>query len=298
MNKTAQDKYDSIKDGKGFIAALDQSGASTPRSLAHYGIPASSYEDEHEMLNHMHTFRTRVIASPCFTSDKILGAILYADTVSKEIDGKHSAQYLWDTKGIPSFAKIDNGTLPRHHGVQLLNSIPGLFKIIYGLKNKGLSGIKMRSVIHEPNQRSIERLIAQQFQIANAALEHELIPIIEPEVLLTSNQKAEAEAIALEEIFKHLSVMHPHLQVILKVSIPETSGMYESLINHPNVMHVVALSGGDKQQVAVDKLTANHGMKASFSRALLESLHVDQSDEEFNSILSNSIDNIYRASKQ
>ena len=296
MKKEAQNKYDAIKDGSGFIAALDQSGSSTPRSLANYGISSESYEDDEEMLKLMHQYRTRIITAPCFTSDKILGAILYADTVSKYIDGIPSAKYLWDEKGIPSFAKVDNGLMQRAFGVQQLKSIPGLFKLINMLKLKGVSGIKMRSVIHEPNQLGISRLVKQQFQIANAALEHELIPIIEPEVLISSPDKSESDKILLNELEKNLAEMHPHLQVILKISIPECIDMYSSLRDHPNVMHLVALSGGYSQQEAADRLSTHHGMRASFSRALLEGLYVDQSDERFNEILSRSIDNIYKAS--
>ncbi len=289
-----QEQAQRMTNGKGFIAALDQSGGSTPKALAAYGIAADSYQGEDEMFNLVHQMRTRIITSPAFSKEHILAAILFEQTMDREIEGKKTGDYLWDVKGIVPFLKVDKGLAAEENGVQLMKPMPGLDDLLKRAVERHIFGTKMRSVIKKASREGIKAIVDQQFEIGEKISKAGLVPIIEPEVDIHIADKAEAEAILKEEILKHLEKVEK--PVMLKLSIPSKDNFYEELIRHPKVMRVVALSGGYSRDEANELLARNHGLIASFSRALAEGLSAQQSDAEFNAMMKDSVDKIYAAS--
>lgn len=285
-----------MKEDKGFIAALDQSGGSTPKALLNYGIYEDAYHNDEEMFNLVHEMRTRIIKSKSFDNRKILGAILFKKTMDSEIDGKPTAKYLWDEKKIVPFLKIDNGLREINQGVQMMKPIPGLEELLEEAKDKGIFGTKMRSVIKEYNPQGIKELVEEQFEIAKIVIEHDLVPIIEPEVDINAERKEEIEWLLREEIIKELNALPIKNDVMLKLTLPEKENYYKELIENPKVLRVVALSGGYPMEVANEKLLYNEGMIASFSRALVEKLNVNLSDDDFDNELGLAINSIYNAS--
>ena len=281
----------------GFIAALDQSGGSTPKALRLYGVEESEYANDEEMFGKIHEMRARIIKSPAFTGDKVMGAILFERTMDGDIDGIPTAQYLWEKRRVVPFLKVDKGLADEADGVQLMKPMPDLDHLLERAVSKGIFGTKMRSVIHAANPKGIAAVVAQQFDVGRQILGHGLMPIIEPEVTITIADKAEAEDILLAEITKQLDAMPADKQVMLKLSLPEKANQYKSLVDHPRVMRVVALSGGYSRDDANAKLSCNTNMIASFSRALTEGLSARQSDAEFDAKLADTIDCIFTASK-
>ncbi|TVT27834.1 fructose bisphosphate aldolase [Salinicoccus cyprini] len=290
-----QEQFDKVKNGKGFIAALDQSGGSTPKALLGYGVQEDAYSNEDEMFTLVHEMRTRIITSPSFNADQILGAILFEQTMDREIEGKYTAEYLAD-KGIVPFLKVDKGLADEKDGVQLMKPMPDLDQLLERANERGIFGTKMRSNILEPNEQGIREVVDQQFEVALQILNAGLVPIIEPEVNVYSENKEQSEKILREEIEKHLDQLEADQQVMLKLSIPTNANEYKSLIEHPRVVRVVALSGGYSRDEANEKLKQNEGLIASFSRALAAELNVNQSDEEFDKKLKEAVDTIYDAS--
>lgn len=293
MNK---EQLERIHTGKGFIAALDQSGGSTPKALLQYGIKEDSYSNDEEMFELVHAMRTRIIKSPAFDSKYILGAILFENTMDRKIDDQFTADYLWEKKGIVPFLKVDKGLAELENGVQLMKPIPDLNDLLKRAVDKHIFGTKMRSVIKEANADGIRNVVEQQFDIGKQILSMGLVPIIEPEVDIYSNDKQQSEQILKDELLKQLSALDKDVRVMLKLSIPTEDNFYRELIEEPHVLRVVALSGGYDQTEANEKLARNHGLIASFSRALSEGLTAQQTDEEFNAMLSRSIQAIYEAS--
>nr|WP_070960493.1 fructose bisphosphate aldolase [Hyphomonas sp. Mor2] len=280
----------------GFVAALDQSGGSTPKALKLYGIESDAWASDEEMFGLIHDMRARIVKSPAFTGDKVMGAILFERTMDGEIDGVPTAQYLWEKRGVVPFLKVDKGLAEQANGVQLMNPMPELDTLLERASKKGIFGTKMRSVIHAANQDGIAANVAQQFEVGRQILGHGLVPIIEPEVNITIDDKADAEDILLAEITKQLDTVPADQQVMLKLSLPEKANQYKSLVDHPRVMRVVALSGGYSREEANRRLCQNTGMIASFSRALTEGLSAQQSDADFDTLLASTIDSIYDAS--
>ena len=281
---------------KGFIAALDQSGGSTPKALRLYGIPEDKYSTDDEMFDLVHEMRTRIIKSPSFTGEKIIGAILFEKTIERKIDDKFTADYLWEEKGIVPFLKVDKGLQPEANGVQLMKDIPTLDELLKKGIEKHIFGTKMRSVIKSANEEGIKAVVAQQFDIAKKILSYGLIPIIEPEVDIHSVDKEKCEEILKKEIFANLDKLDKDPKIMLKLTIPSVEGFYSDVIAHDNVLRVVALSGGYTRADSNEKLAKNPGLIASFSRALTEGLNVDQTQKEFDDLLEESIDGIYQAS--
>lgn len=281
---------------KGFIAALDQSGGSTPKALRLYGIPEDKYSTDDEMFDLVHEMRTRIIKSPSFTGDKVIGAILFEKTIERKIDDKFTADYLWEEKGIVPFLKVDKGLQPEANGVQLMKDIPTLDELLKKGIEKHIFGTKMRSVIKSANEEGIKAIVAQQFDIAKKILSYGLIPIIEPEVDIHSADKEKCEEILKKEIFANLDKLDKDQKIMLKLTIPSVEGFYSDVIAHDNVLRVVALSGGYTRAESNEKLAKNPGLIASFSRALTEGLNVDQTQKEFDDLLEESIDGIYQAS--
>ena len=281
----------------GFIAALDQSGGSTPKALKLYGVDESAWSSDEEMFGLIHEMRARIIKSPAFTGEKVMGAILFERTMDGEIDGTPTAQYLWENRGVVPFLKVDKGLAEAKDGVKLMNPMPDLDALLERAVSKGVFGTKMRSVIDAANPQGIAANVAQQFEVGRQILGHGLVPIIEPEVTITIEDKAEAEDILLAEITKQLDNLPAGKQIMLKLSLPEKANQYKSLIDDPRVMRVVALSGGYSREDANNKLSKNTGMIASFSRALTEGLSAGQSDEAFNTMLAATIDSIFEASR-
>ncbi|WP_323703803.1 fructose bisphosphate aldolase [Mammaliicoccus sp. Dog046] len=290
-----QEQFEKVKNGKGFIAALDQSGGSTPKALKDYGIDESQYSNEDEMFTLVHEMRTRIVTSPAFTSEKILGAILFEQTMDREVEGKYTSEYLAD-KGVVPFLKVDKGLAEEKNGVQLMKVIPGLDELLQRAKSRGVFGTKMRSNILEANKDAIAEVVQQQFEIGKQIIEAGLVPIIEPEVNINSNDKAEIEDILKEEIAKELDKLEDNQFVMLKLTIPTNPNQYETLSEHPNVVRVVALSGGYSREKANELLKENNSLIASFSRALVTDLFADQSAETFDSHLQDAVDSIYDAS--
>ncbi|UXS75684.1 fructose bisphosphate aldolase [Staphylococcus chromogenes] len=288
-------QLEKIKNGKGFIAALDQSGGSTPKALSGYGVNEDQYRNDDEMFNLVHEMRTRIVTSPSFTSDKVIGAILFEQTMDREVEGQHTGDYLAN-KGIVPFLKIDKGLAEQKDGVQLMKPMPELESLLDRATEHKIFGTKMRSNILEFNKDGINQVIDQQFEVAQQIIAKGLVPIIEPEVNIDATDKAEIEAYLSEVIQKHLDALPEDALVMLKLTIPTNKNQYESLINHPNVVRVVALSGGYSREHANEVLKTNNGLIASFSRALINDLRVNQSDEEFDKILGETIDSIYDAS--
>lgn len=291
-----QEQMNRMHMGKGFIAALDQSGGSTPKALMQYGISKDCYSSDEEMFNLVHEMRTRIIMSPAFNSEHILGAILFENTMYRKIEDQFTADFLWNNKKIVPFLKVDKGLVELENGVQLMKPIPDLSNIIKKATEKNIFGTKMRSVIKEANPLGIQKIVEQQFYIGKQIAEAGLIPIIEPEVDIYSVDKERSEKILKGEVFNQLSILDKDIKIILKLSIPTEDDFYHDLMDDPHVVRVVALSGGYTQSEANEKLAHNHGLIASFSRALSQNLAVQQTDEQFNTTLSNSIQAIYEAS--
>lgn len=286
-----------VAEKPGFIAALDQSGGSTPKALRLYGIQESAYSNDEEMYALIHQMRARIIKSPAFTGEKVVGAILFERTMDGEIDGIPTAEYLWTKRQVVPFLKVDKGLADEKDGVQLMKPMPELDTLLERAVSKGIFGTKMRSVINAANAEGIAAIVAQQFDVGRQILGHGLMPIIEPEVTITIADKAEAEEILLAEILKQLDALGHDKQVMLKLSLPTKANLYKPLVDHPRVMRVVALSGGYSREEANNKLAANTGIIASFSRALTEGLSAQQTDADFDAVLGDTIDCICEASK-
>ena len=282
--------------GNGFIAALDQSGGSSPKALAAYGIDESAWENDEQMFEKIHEMRTRIIINPKF-DERISGAILFERTMNSEIEGMPTAQYLSEKKNIVPFLKVDEGLADELNGVQLMKEMKGLTERLKSANGHGIFGTKMRSVIHSANAEGIAAIVAQQFAVGGVIIDAGLMPIIEPEVNIKSTEKAACETLLRAELLKSLDALPEDKHVMLKLTLPEEAGFYTSLINHPRVLRVVALSGGYSRDEANSKLIMNAGMTASFSRALVQDLRADQSEEEFTAALDSAIESIYQASK-
>lgn len=283
-------------NGKGFIAALDQSGGSTPKALKTYGLSEDSYKNEDEMFDLVHEMRTRIMTSPAFTSEKVVGAILFEGTMERDVCNMPAADYLWEKKGIVPFLKIDKGLQTEDHGVQLLKEIPNLEQLLEKAKAHHIFGTKERSVINLANKKGIAAVVSQQFDLGKKVVEAGLIPIIEPEVAIDSSEKEEAESILFDELKKQLDALKPNVKVMLKLTLPTQVDLYKELTTHPNIIRIVALSGGYSREDANEVLAKNQGVIASFSRALTEGLAVNQTDTDFNQTLGHSIEGIYQAS--
>jgi len=285
-----------MRSGQGFIAALDQSGGSTPKALKLYGLGEDSYSNEAEMFDLVHDMRTRIIKSPVFDSNRILGVILFEMTMNRSIDDLGSAEYLWRKKGIVPFLKIDNGLLEEVNGVQLMKPIPQLMQRLQSAKDHEVFGTKMRSVIKLANEIGIKGCVEQQFALGSQILQEGLIPIIEPEIDINSPDKAAAEVLLKKSLFEYLDSLTGTQSVMLKLTLPNQFGFYSDLVSHPRVLRVVALSGGYSRDKANELLAQNPNLIASFSRALTEGLNVNQSESEFDQLLDRSIQSIYEAS--
>lgn len=288
--------FEQVKAGKGFIAALDQSGGSTPKALKLYGVEESEYSGDEAMFDLIHKMRSRLIKSKVFTGDRIVGAILFEMTMERQIDGIGSAEFLWNNKKIVPFLKIDNGLAAESNDVQLMKPIPELSARIAAANKHGVFGTKMRSVINLANAAGIEAVVAQQFEIGKEIIAGGLIPIIEPEVNIKSEQKAQAEEILKTSLISHLNKLNENQTVMLKLSLPTKPNLYQDLVNHPRVLKVVALSGGYSRDDANKMLAENKGVIASFSRALTEGLSAKQSDDQFDALLDSTIQSIFDAS--
>ena len=286
-----------IADGEGFIAALDQSGGSTPNALLAYGIHEDAYSGDDEMFELMHAMRTRIITSDSFNGDRILGAILFEDTMDREIEGRGSAEYLWGVKGVVPFLKVDRGLAGESEGVQTMKPMPGLDSLLQRARDKGVFGTKMRSVIKLANPEGVASVVDQQFDVARRIMATGLIPIIEPEIDIHSPEKAEAETTLKTATLQRLDGLDADQNVMLKLTLPEEDNFHAAFVNHPRVLKVVALSGGYSRQEANARLSRNNGVVASFSRALTEGITVKQSDEEFDASLNDSIQSIFEASQ-
>ena len=291
-----QEMKDQIKNGRGFIAALDQSGGSTPTALKRYGVLEDAYSNEEEMFDLVHQMRTRIITNPAFTKDHILGAILFERTMDSEIQGKPTADYLWEEKHIVPFLKIDKGLADLENGVQRMKPNPGLDALLDKAIEKHIFGTKMRSVIQSYNEEAIVGIVDQQFDLARQIIKKGLVPIVEPEVSIDSPEKEKCEALLVKELKKHLDQLEEGQDVLLKLTLPNIPNLYQELTKHPRVLRVVALSGGYSREEANDKLAKNENIIASFSRGLTEGLSKQQSDEEFTKTLEASIQDIYEAS--
>ena len=289
-------QLDRMHSGKGFIAALDQSGGSTPKALEQYGVHESSFTNDEEMYMLVHEMRTRIIKSPVFDGEYILASILFENTMDRKIDGQDTADYLWEKKSIVPFLKVDKGLGDLVNGVQLMKPIPNLDELLTRAVEKNIFGTKMRSVIKEANTEGIREVVEQQFKVGLQIFEKGLVPIIEPEVDIYSTDKEKSEEILKEEIKKQLSLLDQDVKVMLKLSIPTINDFYKELMSDPHVVRVVALSGGYSEEEANAKLAQNHGLIASFSRALSEGLSAGQSDKDFNNKLGKTIKDIYSAS--
>lgn len=295
VNRTEQ--IARMRSDKGFIAALDQSGGSTPKALQLYGISEDQFTDEEEMFNLMHDMRTRIITSSCFSEAHIIGAILFEQTMERHVSGIPTADFLWNTKKIVPFLKIDKGLKDPKDGVRLMKDIPNLHETLKKALDYGIFGTKMRSVIDEDNVVGIEKIVDQQFEIGKITLDAGLTPIIEPEVTINISQKLKAEKNLKQSLIKNLNKLAPKQKILLKLTLPEKENFYQDLVKHPNVLRVVALSGGYSLEEANKRLRENCGVVASFSRALTQSLFVHQNIDEFNSALEQTISAIADASK-
>ncbi|HXX74011.1 MAG TPA: fructose bisphosphate aldolase [Nitrospiraceae bacterium] len=285
-----------MKTHPGFIAALDQSGGSTPNALRRYGIKEGAWSNDNEMFVIVHQMRTRIITSPSFSGQRIIGAILFEDTMDRDIEGRSTADYLWNVKRVVPFLKVDKGLASEKDGVQLMKPMPALAALLDKANTKGIFGTKMRSVIKEANGAGIKEVVSQQFQLARQIISAGLVPIVEPEVDIHCGEKAKAEALLKEAVLKALNELPASQSVMLKLTLPEQDDFYLDCIRHPNVLRVVALSGGYTREEANDRLRRNHGLVASFSRALVEGLTAQQSDAEFNAMLDKFIQSIFDAS--
>lgn len=290
------EQLEQIRNGKGFIAALDQSGGSTPKALRLYGVEEDAYSNDEEMFDQIHQMRTRIVKAPAFNGEKVIGAILFEKTMDREMDGVPSGKFIWEDSGVVPFLKIDKGLEDEANGVQLMKHIDGLDALLKRGVEKGMFGTKMRSVISAASEAGIAAIVAQQFDLGRQILGHGLMPIIEPEVTISIADKAEAEAILLAELTKQLDALPEGKDVMLKLTLPEVANIYKPLVDHPRVLRVVALSGGYSRDEANARLSTNTGIIASFSRALTEGLSAQQSDAAFNEMIAGTIDSIYQAS--
>jgi fructose-bisphosphate aldolase class I len=293
---TDQKMMAQISSKAGFLAALDQSGGSTPGALRQYGIPETAYSGDAEMFRLMHEMRVRIMTAPSFTGDKIIGAILFERTMDGDVKGKSVPAYLWEDRGVVPFLKVDKGVETEQDGVSLLKPMPELDTLLARAVKLGIFGTKERSVIRLANKAGIAAIAAQQFIVAEQILKHGLVPILEPEVLIKSPEKAEAEAILRDELLKGLDALPGDQKVMIKLTIPEVPDLYKPLVDHKRVLRIVALSGGYEINDACRRLSHNHGMIASFSRALVDDLKQPMSDAEFDAVLQKGIDAIYKAS--
>lgn len=294
MSKNSQ--IQQMQSGAGFIAALDQSGGSTPKALGLYGVSEDAYSSDAEMYDMIHAMRSRIATASAFTGDKVIGAILFEMTMDREIEGKPTASFMWEDRGVVPFLKIDKGLEDEADSVRLMKPIDGLDATLSRAVDAGIFGTKMRSVIDGASPTGIAAIVSQQFEVGQQILSHGLVPIIEPEVTITISDKAQAENLLLNEISKQLDAMTNDQQIMLKLTLPEQANLYRPLVDHPRVMRVVALSGGYSRDEANNRLSMNSGVIASFSRALTEGLSADQSDDDFNTVLSTTIDGICSAS--
>lgn len=289
--------YKKVAAKDGFIAALDQSGGSTPRALHNYGLTADSYASEEEMFELVHQMRTRMMKSPAFNGDNLIGAILFERTANSEVDGMPTAQYIWEKRGVVPFIKVDKGLEADENGVQLMKPMPDLDAMLIASREKGIFGTKMRSVINAANPAGIAAIVAQQIKVGQQIFGHGLMPILEPEITITIEDKAQAEDILRDELIKQLDALPDTAEVMLKLSLPETANQYKALVDHPRVLAVVALSGGYPRAQSNEKLSQNAGMVASFSRGFSEGLTAQQTDEAFNAMLSETIAAVCKASR-
>jgi len=289
-------QYEKVKSSTGFIAALDQSGGSTPKALGLYGIKPEAYSGDQQMFDLMHAMRARIVNSPAFNGDRVLAAILFEQTMDREISGRGTADYLWSVKRVVPFVKVDKGLADEANGVQLMKAMPDLDALLARAKTRGVFGTKMRSVINRADAKGIESVVAQQFTIAKQILAAGLMPIVEPEVSIKAPDKEAAERLLKAAILKELDMLGAQQQVMLKLTIPSVDDFYADLVKHPKILRVVALSGGYSRDDANKRLARNHGVIASFSRALTEGLTAQQSDAEFNKALDAAIGSIYEAS--
>jgi len=285
-----------MKTHPGFIAALDQSGGSTPHALRLYGIKEGAWSNEEEMFAIVHQMRTRIMTSPSFTGERIIAAILFENTMDRDVEKRPTADYLWNVKQVVPFLKVDKGLADEKEGVQLMKPMPALASLLEKAKAKGIFGTKMRSVIKQANAASIKNIVSQQFEVAGQIISAGLLPIVEPEVDIHCPEKAKAEELLKEAVLKQLAKLPAGQLVMLKLTLPEQDDFYADFVRHPKVLRVVALSGGYSRQEANDRLRRNHGIVASFSRALAEGLAAQQSDAEFNALLDKSIQSIFDAS--
>ena len=293
---TRADQAEKMTSGPGFVAALDQSGGSTPKALKLYGIDENAYKNDDQMFDLIHQMRCRIMQSPAFDGNKVIGAILFENTMDREVAGKSAADFLWDERRIVPFLKVDKGLADENNGVQLMKPMPDLESLLERASAAGIFGTKMRSVINRADNKGIEENVSQQFEIGQTILGYGLVPIIEPEVNIKIEDKAEAEEILLANLIKHLDELQGEQKVMLKLTLPEKANLYSPAIDHAKVMRVVALSGGYTREESNQRLRSNLGMTASFSRALTEGLSAQQSDEIFNNTLSQTINDIYEAS--
>ncbi len=290
-------QLDKIRNEPGFIAALDQSGGSTPKALANYGVSADAFSNDDEMFNLVHEMRTRIMTSPAFNGDRIMGAILFENTMDREVEGHATADYLWNVKRVVPFLKVDKGLADVAEDAQVMKPMPDLADLLQRAKAKNIFGTKMRSVIKDANEAGVRAVVAQQFEVGLQIVEAGLVPIIEPEVDINSPRKAETEALLKAALMDHLNQLSPDQIVMFKLTLPEADNFYQECQEHPNMLKVVALSGGYSREEANQRLSRQNGMVASFSRALSEGLSAQQSDDEFNATLDASIDSIFQASK-
>ena len=289
-------QFERVKSGKGFIAALDQSGGSTPKALKLYGIDENAYSNDEEMFRLVHEMRSRIITCEAFTSDRVLAAILFEVTMDSKIEGRYTADYLWDVKGIVPILKVDKGLADEENGVRLMKPNPGLPQLLERAKERNIFGTKMRSVILEPNREAIHKIVEQQFSEARTIIDAGFVPIIEPEVDIHAPQKSECEKILREELLAALAKMRDEDYLIFKLTLPEEANFYKPLYDFPCVVRVVALSGGYSQEEANRRLSANNGVIASFSRTLAANLNVNMTDKEFSDEMARTIEDIYNAS--
>ena len=293
MNTQQADK---IRAGQGFIAALDQSGGSTPKALQLYGVDSTAYSNEEDMFDLVHAMRTRIAQAPAFTGERVIGAILFEMTMDRQMAGKPTAQFMWEERGVVPFLKVDKGLADAANGVKMMKPMPDLDALLARAVKAGIFGTKMRSVIDAANAQGIQDVVAQQFEIGKQILGHGLVPIIEPEVTISIADKAQAEDMLLAALTEQLNALPAGTEVMLKLTLPEVANHYKPLVDHPAVMRVVALSGGYSREESNSRLAQNSGVIASFSRALTEGLSAQQSDEAFNATIAATIDSIYQAS--
>ncbi len=291
-----EEQLQKIRAGQGFVAALDQSGGSTPKALAAYGVSEDAFSNDDEMFDIIHEMRCRIITSDAFNGDRIIGAILFENTMDREIEGLGSAEYLWKVKGVVPFLKVDKGLADEIDGVQLMKPIPDLDELLVRAREKGVFGTKMRSVIRLADLSGIKAVVSQQFEVGTTILGADLVPILEPEIDIHSPQKSRAELLLKAAILRGLDDLEEDDQIMLKLTLPEKAGQYQDLVEHPKVLKVVALSGGYSRDEANEKLAENTGVVASFSRALTEGLSAQQGDAEFDAAMDESIESIFQAS--